>query len=307
MTEKLVIIGSGPAGLTAAIYAARAGLKTLIIEGPQTGGQLTITSEVDNYPGFPEGIMGPDLMANMRKQAERFGVNFLSGLVENANFKKKPLEITVDNKKIEAEVVIIATGAIARWLGLDSEKKLMGKGVSACATCDGFFFKGKKVVVVGGGDTALEEAMFLTHFASSVKVIHRRDELRASNIMQEKAKKNPKISFIWNSVVEDILDVGKGVVTGVKIKDVKTNKVTIEPCEGVFLAIGFVPNTKPFMGQLDVDSDGYIVTQPGSTLTNVSGVFAAGDCADRIFRQAITAAGSGCMAAIEAERFLSIS
>ena len=298
-----IIIGSGPAGLTAAIYAARADLKPLLIEGSQTGGQLTITTDVENYPGFPDGIMGPELVMDMKRQAERFETEFVSGDVTAVDFSESPFTINTGNASYRAKTVIIATGASARWIGIESEGKLRGSGVSGCATCDGFFFKGKDVVVVGGGDTAVEEAVFLTRFASKVSLIHRRDQLRASKIMQEKASKNDKLSFIWNSVVEDILGVEAGHVTGIRLKNVKSGAVTDVPCDGVFIAIGHTPNTKIIEGQIVLDDKGYIVLKE-RTFTNIPGVFAAGDVADPYYRQAITAAGMGCMAAIDAERYL---
>ncbi|HEX8749611.1 MAG TPA: thioredoxin-disulfide reductase [Nitrospira sp.] len=300
--RNVAIIGSGPAGLTAAVYAARANLSPLLIEGWQSGGQLTTTTEVENYPGFAKGIMGPELMKEMRAQAERFGTEFLTGDVTEVDFKKRPMTIMVDHEqKIEARTVIIATGASAIRIGLQNEARLTGHGVSTCATCDGFFFRGKELVVVGGGDSAMEEANFLTKFATKVYVVHRRDKLRASKIMQDRAMKNEKISFIWNSVVEDIL--GDSLVTGVRLKNLITGTTTTLPCAGVFVAIGHRPNTSLFAGQLDMDAKGYLVTKSG-TATSVSGVFAAGDVQDSSDRQAVTAAGTGCMAAIDAERFL---
>ncbi len=301
--EKVVILGSGPAGLTAAIYTARANLEPLLVEGREPGGQLTLTTDVENYPGYPEGIMGPEMMSQFRKQAERFGTRFKVGDVVEVDLSKKPLKLKLSNQDdILADALIISTGASAKWLGLESEKKLMGKGVSACATCDGFFFKDVDVAVIGGGDTAMEESLFLTKFAKKVYVIHRRDQLRASKIMQDKAKKNPKIEFIWNSVVEEIL--GEDAVTGVRLKDTETGETRELPLQGVFLGIGHKPNTDLFKGQLDMDEVGYLKVQPGSTRTRVPGVFAAGDVADHVYRQAVTAAGTGCMAAIDAERFL---
>lgn len=302
--KKVIILGSGPAGLTAAIYTARAGLDTLVIEGTQPGGQLTITTDVENFPGFPKGIQGPALMALIRTQAERFGVKIVNGEVGSVDITKRPFKIMAGKVVYEAGALIIATGASARWLGLESEKKLYGKGVSACATCDGFFFKDKVVMVVGGGDTAIEEAVFLTHFVREVHVIHRRDELRAGDYLKKQALKNKKISFIWDSVVLDILDVDKSTVTGVKLKNVKTGVISERSCDGVFIAIGHTPNSPVFKGQLEMDENGYIKTVPGRPATSVKGVFAAGDVQDPYYRQAVTAAGSGCMAAIEAERLL---
>ncbi len=305
MVRNIIIIGSGPAGLTAAIYASRAYLKPLVIEGPQPGGQLTITTDVENYPGFPDGIMGPQLIMDMKRQAERLGTEFVMGNVTSVNLSKRPFVISVEenDKRYEAMALIIASGASARLLDLESEKKLMGKGVSACATCDGFFFKEQDVMVVGGGDTALEEAIFLTRFAKKVTVIHRRDKLRATKILQDKAFKNEKIDFIWNSVVEDILGVEEEKVTGIRLRNVKTSQTIEKSCDGVFIAIGHSPNTKLFKGQIELDDKGYIITMNG-TKTSVPGVFAAGDVQDHLYKQAVTAAGTGCMAAIDAERFL---
>ena len=308
INKEVVIIGSGPAGLTAAIYAARADLHPLVIEGPQPGGQLMITTEVENYPGFSKGIQGPELMQEFRDQAARFGTEFLVTYVNRADLSSRPFTLESDDHIIKAETLIIASGASAKWLGIPGEAPaphgLGGYGVSACATCDGFFFKGKPLVVVGGGDTAMEEANFLTRYASSVTVIHRRDTLRASKIMQDKAFKNEKINFIWDTGVEEILGTPQTGVVGVKIKNLKTGEESIFPCEGVFIAIGHKPNTDIFKGQLDMDEVGYLKTAGVSMATNIPGVFACGDAQDSFYRQAVTAAGTGCMAAIDAERFL---
>ena len=301
--HPIIILGSGPAGLTAALYSARAHLQPLVVDGHEAGGQLTLTTMVENFPGFPDGLMGPDLIASMRKQAERFGAGFRGGSATAADLSRRPFRITIDGTVEECQALIIATGASARLLGLESERKLMGHGVSTCATCDGFFFQDQDILVVGGGDSAMEEAIFLTKFAKRVTVVHRRDKLRASKIMQDKAFKNPKIDFTWDSVPEEILDVNQGKVTGVRIRNLKTSAVTERPVEGVFIAIGHTPNTQIFRGLLEMDEVGYVKTHEG-TRTSVPGVFAAGDVQDRVYRQAITAAGSGCMAAMDAERFL---
>ncbi len=302
--NNVIILGGGPAGLTAAIYAARANLNPVLVEGLQPGGQLTITTDVENYPGFSEAVDGPKLMMDMHAQAERVGTKFISGAATKVELSNRPFEVEVDGQTIEAKTLIIATGAQARWLGIESEKKLNGKGVSVCATCDGFFFRGKEVCVVGGGDTAIEEAIYLSNLASKVTVIHRRDELRATKAMQEKVLNNPKVEIAWNSIIDDILDVEKGEVTGVRLKDTKTGELRELSCEGVFIAIGHTPNTDIFKGQLEMDDVGYIITPKSSMSTSVGGVFAAGDCQDKDYRQAVTAAGTGCMAAIDAERYL---
>ena len=301
--ENVVIIGTGPAGLTAAVYTARSSLNPLVIEGFQPGGQLTTTTEIENFPGFPEGISGSELMDITRKQAERFGARFKSGEVVSACFTCQPHSITLsDGEKIEAKTIIIATGASAQYLGIESEQKLIGRGVSGCATCDGAFYRDVPVAVVGGGDTALEEALFLTHFSSKVTVIHRRNQFRASQIMVDRLLAHPKVAVIWDSVIDEVLDVAKKEVTGLNIRNIKTNAVSELPVNGLFVAIGHKPNTKPFAGQLDMDHAGYLIAK--NTRTNIDGVFAAGDVQDPVYRQAVTAAGSGCMAALEAERYL---
>ncbi len=306
--REVVIIGSGPAGLTAAIYAARADLKPLVIHGPQPGGQLTITTEVENYPGFSKGIQGPELMQEFEEQARRFGTEFLVTLISEVDLSRRPFTLQTDEHTIKAETLIIASGASAKWLGIPGEAPaphgLGGLGVSACATCDGFFFKGKSIIVVGGGDTAMEEATFLTRYASRVTVIHRRDHLRASKIMQDKAFANPKIDFIWDTEVTEILGSPETGVTGVRLKNALTGAESEFACEGVFVAIGHQPNTQMFKGQLEMDDVGYLITAGRSMATNVPGVFACGDVQDSFYRQAVTAAGTGCMAAIDAERFL---
>jgi thioredoxin reductase (NADPH) len=300
--EKLIIIGSGPAGHTAALYASRANLNPLMFEGAVSGGQLMITTDVENYPGFPDGIMGPELMEQFRKQSERFGTRMRAVDVTAVDFSQRPFKISVSGDDFTADAVIVATGATARWLGVPGEEKLTGKGVSACATCDGFFFKEQELVVVGGGDTAMEEALFLTKFASKVTIVHRRDEFRASKIMADRAMANEKIGVIWNTVVVEIR--GDSTVTGVVLQDTVTGEETEMKTDGVFVAIGHKPNTEVLIDQLDLDPNGYVITKPGSTRTSVEGVFAAGDVADHVYRQAVTAAGTGCMAAIDSERWL---
>jgi thioredoxin reductase (NADPH) len=301
--RNVVIIGSGCAGLTAAIYAARASLSPIVIRGVEAGGQLSLTTLVENYPGFPKGVQGPELIQMMKNQAEEFGAEFKEGDVTRADLLRRPFALELGGERIEARTLIIASGASAKLLGLDSERKLLGHGVSTCATCDGYFFRGRPVAVVGGGDTAAEEALFLTHYASEVRLVHRRDQLKASKIMQDRLFRNEKVKPIWNSVITDILDANKREVTGVKLRNVRTGEETFQSCDGVFIGIGHSPNTALFRGQLEMDELGYLKTHAG-TKTSVPGVFAAGDVQDRVYRQAVTAAGSGCMAAMDAERFL---
>jgi thioredoxin reductase (NADPH) len=304
MVNNVLIIGAGPAGYTAGIYAARANLNPILFEGSTPGGQLTITTDVENYPGFPQGVQGPEMMQLFRQQAERFGTRIVTDVITRVDFSQRPFKVWDSKDQLhEAQAIIIATGASALWLGLDAEMRLQGRGVSACATCDGFFFRGKDVIVVGGGDTAMEEANFLANMCQSVTVVHRRDQLRASKIMQQRAFDNPKIKFVWNSAVDDILDHGTETVKAVRLRDTQTGEMQELPTDGVFIAIGHKPTTDLFKGQLELDSSGYIVTHDG-TRTSVEGVFASGDVQDSVYRQAITAAGTGCMAAIDAERWL---
>jgi thioredoxin reductase (NADPH) len=301
--RNVIVIGSGCAGNTAAIYAARASLQPLVAGGHHAGGQLSLTSLVENFPGFPDGINGPDLVESMRKQAQNFGAEYVDGEVVDADFSSRPFRLNLEGEWIETRTVIIASGASARWLGLESEQALIGHGVSSCATCDGFFYRDKQIMVVGGGDSAMEEANFLTRFGREVTLVHRRDEFRASKIMLDRARRNPKIKFLLNTVVEEVHDVAGKIVTGVRLRDVKTGKVWDQPVDGFFLAIGHIPNTKVFKGQIETDAEGYIASKGGAR-TSVTGVFHAGDVEDRTYRQAITAAGAGCRAAMEVERFL---
>ena len=304
--HKLIILGSGPAGLTAAIYAARAILKPVVVSGREAGGQLMITSEVENYPGFPEGIKGPEMMDLLKAQAARFGTEFFSGDVMDVDLSQRPFKLTLENKDtLSCDSLIISTGASARWLGMDSEKEYSGRGVSACATCDGFFFRDQDVAVVGGGDTALEEALYLANICKSVTLIHRRDEFRGSKIMQKRAVDHEKISIFWNTVIDEVVGNSVAGMISLKVKHVKTKKVTEHPITGLFIAIGHIPNTKLFKDKLDLNEDGYVKVTAGTTYTSVEGVFASGDVQDHVYRQAVTAAGTGCMAAIDAERWLS--
>jgi thioredoxin reductase (NADPH) len=301
--RNVVIVGSGCAGNTAAIYTARAGLEPLVIKGVEIGGQLSITSEVENFPGFPDGVLGPELVENMKRQAERFGAYYMEGSLLDADLSERPFKLNIEGSIVETRTLIVASGASARWLGLPSEQALIGHGVSSCATCDGFFYRGKKIMVIGGGDTAMEEANFLTRFGQEVTLVHRRDSFRASKIMFDRALANPKIKMLTNTVVEEVFDVTQNLVTGVRLKDIVSGKVWEQPVDGFFVAIGHIPNTKVFRGQIDTDADGYILSKGGAR-TNIPGVFHAGDVEDRVYRQAITAAGAGCKAAIEVERML---
>ncbi len=303
--HRVAILGSGPAGLTAAVYAARANLEPVVVSGNDPGGQLTITTEVENYPGYPDGVQGPEMMDDFREQAERFGTQFKSGNVKGADLSSRPFTLSLENgEALTCDALIIATGASARWLGIESETRLRNRGVSACATCDGFFFREKPLAVIGGGDTAMEEALFLTKFATKVSVVHRRDELRASKVMQERAFKNPKIEMVWDSTVEEVLGSEEEGVTGLRLKNLKSGAESELPVQGMFVAIGHVPNTQVFQGLLDMDELGYLNVTPGTTYSSLEGVFVAGDAADKVYRQAVTAAGTGCMAAIDAERWL---
>ena len=299
----MIILGSGCAGNTAAIYTARASLQPLVVIGHEPGGQLSITSDVENFPGFPDGVNGPDLVADMQRQAEKFGADYVHGTVQEADLSRRPFRLNINDEWHECRAVIVATGASARWLGLPNEQKLIGHGVSSCATCDGAFYRDRKIMVIGGGDSAMEEANFLTRFGREVTLVHRREEFRASKIMLDRTLANPKIKMLTNTVVEDVYDVEKQFVTGVKLRNTKTGQVWDQEVDGFFLAIGHIPNTKPFAGQIDLDPDGYIISHGGAR-TNIRGVFHAGDVQDRTYRQAITAAGAGCMAAIEVERYL---
>jgi thioredoxin reductase (NADPH) len=301
--RNVVIVGSGCAGNTAAIYTGRANLKPLVVSGREPGGQLSITTLVENFPGFPEGIEGPALVESMKQQAQRFGAEYVHGSVIEADLSKRPFRLNIEGEWVETSTLIVASGASARWLGLDSERKLIGHGVSSCATCDGFFFRGKKIMVIGGGDSAMEEAIFLTRFGQEVAIVHRRDQFRASRIMLDRAQQNPKIQWITSAVVDQVFDVEKGQVTGVELRDVRSGRTWQRPVDGLFLALGHIPNTAVFKGQIELDADGYILSKGGAR-TSVEGVFHAGDVEDRTYRQAITAAGAGCRAAIEAERFL---
>jgi thioredoxin reductase (NADPH) len=301
--RNVVIIGSGCAGNTAALYAARANLKPLVVAGHEAGGQLSLTHMVENFPGFPEGINGPDLVENMRLQAQNFGAEYLLGSVVDTDLSQRPFRLNVEGEWIETRTVIVASGASARWLGLENEQKLIGHGVSSCATCDGFFYRGKKIIVIGGGDSAMEEANFLSRFGSEVTLVHRREEFRASKIMLDRARHNSKIKFMTNTIVEDVYDSSKHLVTGVRLRNNKTDEVWVQEVDGFFLAIGHIPNTTVFKGQIETDADGYIISKGGAR-TNIAGVFHAGDVQDRVYRQAVTAAGAGCMAAIEVEKFL---
>jgi len=301
--HNVVIIGSGCAGNTAAVYAARAGLNPIVVKGREAGGQLSITTEVENFPGFPEGIQGPDLVDNIRRQAERFGAIYMDGAITEADLSQRPFRLHLDGEPLVSRTVIVASGASARWLNLPSEQKLIGHGVSSCATCDGFFYREKEILVVGGGDSAMEEANFLTRFGKRVALVHRSENFRASKIMMDRAKANPKIEFLTHTAVDEIFDVEKNIVSLVRLRDVRNGKTWMRDVDGFFVAIGHIPNTHVFQGQLDLDADGYIISHGGAR-TNVKGVFHAGDVQDRTYRQAITAAGAGCMAAIEAERFL---
>jgi thioredoxin reductase (NADPH) len=301
--HKVVIIGSGCAGNTAAVYTARAGLKPLVVKGLEIGGQLSLTTEVENFPGFPEGINGPDLVENMRKQAERFGAIYQDGELVEADLSERPFRLKIDNEWVEARTLIVASGAKARWLDLPSEQRLIGHGVSSCATCDGFFYRDKQIMVVGGGDSAMEEANFLTRFGRNVALVHRRDAFRASKIMLDRAMANPKIEFILNTAIEEVFDCEQNIVTSVRLRNLVTGETQMRDVDGLFIAIGHIPNTQVFRGQLDLDPDGYLLSTGGAR-TNIHGVFHAGDVQDRVYRQAITAAGAGCMAAIEAERLL---